>query len=110
MTWLLAGTLALYLAGALVGLLPGQVGSSADDLVVARRRLAVRASHALTLLAGLTGLAAAAGVLLLPGPAPTLALPLQLPYSSNQLRLDALSAFFLLIRPRTRTVAQGAGQ
>ena len=96
-TRLLGVTLVLYLVGALAGLLPARAASNDGGRLATRRRAAARVSHALSLLAAVTGLAAAAAVLLSPGRELTLGLSLRLPYSLSRLRLDGLSAFFLLI-------------
>ncbi|MHB9145000.1 MAG: proton-conducting transporter transmembrane domain-containing protein [Symbiobacteriia bacterium] len=93
---LFRSTLALYIVGALAGLWPGQLGSGAEYLVK-RRRFASRLGHTLALLAGVTGTVAAVAVLLNPALQVAIGIPLRLPLSTNQVRLDTLSAFFVLI-------------
>lgn len=95
---LFRGSLALYVLGALLGLWPGQLSSDpATPATLARRRFASRVGHALALLAGILGAVAAVGVLLTPGVQVAIDLPVRLPLSANQVTLDTLSAFFVLI-------------
>jgi formate hydrogenlyase subunit 3/multisubunit Na+/H+ antiporter MnhD subunit len=74
------------------------LGVSAAAAPVARSTAARPLVYGLSLILSAIGLAASLAQLLAPaGPPPTLVLPLGLPWLGTHLRMDALSAFFLVV-------------
>ena len=66
-------------------------------VVIARMRGAATVVYSITLLISLIGLGAALAQLIGGGTAPAMTLPLGLPWLGTHLRMDALSAFFLVV-------------
>jgi len=80
-----------------LGCVPGFLGLAGVAVVVGRRKLATPLIYGASLALALVALGAALTCFLSPGPSWTLVLPIGLPGIGARFRIDALSAFFLVV-------------
>jgi len=80
-----------------LGCVPGFLGLAGLAMVVGRRKVATPLIYGGSLAVALVALGAALTCFLSPGPSWTLALPIGLPGIGARFRIDALSAFFLVV-------------